>query len=49
LYAGDRALLPTFRLPALIHRRSANAKWLHSRGAEKDKDAGALKAVLGEV
>ncbi len=25
---GDRALLPTFRLPTLIHTRSANAKWL---------------------
>jgi anaerobic selenocysteine-containing dehydrogenase len=28
LLAGDRALLPTFRLPTLIHTRSANAKWL---------------------
>ena len=28
LAAGDRALLPTFRLPTLIHTRSANAKWL---------------------
>ncbi|MDF1801008.1 MAG: molybdopterin-dependent oxidoreductase [Planctomycetota bacterium] len=26
--AGDRVLLPTFRLPTLIHTRSANAKWL---------------------
>jgi anaerobic selenocysteine-containing dehydrogenase len=26
--AGDRALLPTFRLPTLIHTRSSNAKWL---------------------
>lgn len=26
--AGDRALLPTFRLPTLIHTRSANSKWL---------------------
>jgi anaerobic selenocysteine-containing dehydrogenase len=26
--AGDRALLPTFRLPTLIHTRSGNAKWL---------------------
>ena len=26
--AGERALLPTFRLPTLIHTRSANAKWL---------------------
>ncbi len=25
---GERALLPTFRLPTLIHTRSANAKWL---------------------
>jgi len=28
LAAGERALLPTFRLPTLIHTRSANAKWL---------------------
>ena len=28
LAAGDRALLPTFRVPTLIHTRSANAKWL---------------------
>ncbi len=27
--AGERALLPTFRLPTLIHTRSANAKWLN--------------------
>ena len=26
--AGERLLLPTFRLPTLIHTRSANAKWL---------------------
>ena len=26
--AGEMALLPTFRLPTLIHTRSANAKWL---------------------
>jgi anaerobic selenocysteine-containing dehydrogenase len=25
---GERCLLPTFRLPTLIHTRSANAKWL---------------------
>ena len=25
---GERALLPTFRLPTLIHTRSSNAKWL---------------------
>ena len=29
LAAGERALLPTFRLPTLIHTRSANAKWLN--------------------
>ncbi len=28
LVAGDRVLLPTFRLPTLIHTRSGNAKWL---------------------
>ena len=26
--AGERTLLPTFRLPTLIHTRSHNAKWL---------------------
>jgi len=26
--AGERVLLPTFRLPTLIHTRSHNAKWL---------------------
>jgi anaerobic selenocysteine-containing dehydrogenase len=26
--AGEMVLLPTFRLPTLIHTRSANAKWL---------------------
>jgi len=26
--AGERVLLPTFRLPTLIHTRSGNAKWL---------------------
>ena len=28
LASGEMALLPTFRLPTLIHTRSANAKWL---------------------
>jgi len=28
LEAGERVLLPTFRLPTLIHTRSGNAKWL---------------------
>ncbi|MEE8550335.1 MAG: molybdopterin dinucleotide binding domain-containing protein, partial [Gemmatimonadota bacterium] len=27
--AGEYALIPTFRLPTLIHTRSANAKWLY--------------------
>ena len=26
---GEMLLLPTFRLPTLIHTRSANAKWLY--------------------
>jgi len=26
--AGERVLMPTFRLPTLIHTRSGNAKWL---------------------
>ena len=29
LEAGERILLPTFRLPTLIHTRSANSKWLN--------------------
>jgi len=29
LNAGERLLLPTFRLPTLIHTRSGNAKWLY--------------------
>ncbi|NOX29514.1 MAG: formate dehydrogenase, partial [Actinobacteria bacterium] len=27
--AGERILLPTFRIPTLIHTRSANSKWLN--------------------
>ena len=27
--AGEMVLLPTFRLPTLIHTRSGNAKWLY--------------------
>ncbi len=29
LAGGERILLPTFRIPTLIHTRSANAKWLN--------------------
>ncbi|HEC08163.1 MAG TPA: formate dehydrogenase, partial [Acidimicrobiales bacterium] len=29
LAAGERVLVPTFRIPTLIHTRSANAKWLN--------------------
>ena len=29
LEAGERILLPTFRLPTMIHTRSGNAKWLN--------------------
>jgi hypothetical protein len=29
LAAGEMLLLPTFRLPTLIHTRSGNAKWLY--------------------
>jgi len=29
LTRGERCLLPTFRLPTLIHTRSANSKWLN--------------------
>jgi anaerobic selenocysteine-containing dehydrogenase len=28
LHAGERILVPTFRLPTMIHTRSAQAKWL---------------------
>jgi anaerobic selenocysteine-containing dehydrogenase len=29
LEAGERILVPTFRLPTLVHTRSGNAKWLN--------------------
>jgi len=29
IHAGEMLLLPTFRLPTLIHTRSGNAKWLY--------------------
>ena len=29
LAAGERILVPTFRIPTLIHTRSANSKWLN--------------------
>ena len=29
LAGGERILVPTFRLPTLIHTRSANSKWLN--------------------
>ena len=50
--AGDRALLPTFRLPTLIHTRSANAKWLQEISHTNPlwvhpEDARALKLETG--
>ena len=52
--AGERALLPTFRLPTLIHTRSANAKWLQEISHTNPlwvhpQDALALGLVNGEL
>jgi len=59
--AGERVLLPTFRLPTLIHTRSANAKWLqeishtnplwvHPEDAEKlDLENGKLAKVATAI
>jgi anaerobic selenocysteine-containing dehydrogenase len=49
---GERALLPTFRLPTLIHTRSANSKWLQEISHTNPlwvhpEDAEALGLVTG--
>ncbi len=61
LAAGERALLPTFRLPTLIHTRSANAKWLQeishtnplwvhpSDGMELGLEQGGLARINTEI
>ncbi|MFT5151137.1 MAG: anaerobic selenocysteine-containing dehydrogenase, partial [Planctomycetota bacterium] len=51
---GERALLPTFRLPTLIHTRSANAKWLQEISHTNPlwvhpEDAEKLGLVNGEL
>ncbi|MFY9610015.1 MAG: molybdopterin-dependent oxidoreductase [Blastocatellia bacterium] len=52
--SGDRILVPTFRLPTLIHTRSGNAKWLYEISHTNPlwvnpKDAEALGLVNGEL
>ena len=52
--SGDRILVPTFRLPTLIHTRSGNAKWLYEISHTNPlwvnrKDAEALELENGEL
>jgi anaerobic selenocysteine-containing dehydrogenase len=52
--AGERCLLPTFRLPTLIHTRSGNAKWLQEISHTNPlwvhpEDAEELGLVNGEL
>ena len=52
--AGERVLLPTFRLPTLIHTRSGNAKWLQEISHTNplwvhSSDAEALGVFDGEL
>lgn len=51
---GEMLLLPTFRLPTLIHTRSANAKWLYEISHKNPiwmhpSDAGRLGAQTGDL
>ncbi len=51
---GEMILLPNFRLPTLIHTRSANAKWLvelshHNPVWMHDEDATRLGLVTGDL
>lgn len=51
---GEMLLLPTFRLPTLIHTRSANAKWLYEISHKNPvwmhpTDAERLKLKTGEL
>jgi anaerobic selenocysteine-containing dehydrogenase len=52
--AGEMILLPNFRLPTLIHTRSANAKWLYEISHTNPvwihpKDAARLGVKTGEL
>ena len=52
--AGEMLLLPTFRLPTLIHTRSANAKWLYELSHKNPvwihpSDARRLGVASGEL
>lgn len=51
---GEMLLLPTFRLPTLIHSRSANAKWLYEISHKNPlwlhpQDARRLEAATGDL
>lgn len=52
--SGEMLLLPNFRLPTLIHTRSANAKWLYELSHKNPvwmhpSDAGRLGVKSGEL
>ncbi len=52
--AGEMLLLPNFRLPTLIHTRSANAKWLYEISHKNPiwmhpEDARRLEVVTGDL
>lgn len=52
--AGEMLLLPTFRLPTLIHTRSGNAKWLYEISHRNplwinSKDAQRLEVKTGDL
>lgn len=51
---GEMILLPNFRLPTLIHTRSANAKWLyeishHNPAWMHPEDAGRIGVATGDL
>jgi anaerobic selenocysteine-containing dehydrogenase len=51
---GEMVLLPNFRLPTLIHTRSANAKWLYELSHKNPvwmhpEDAGRIGVKTGEL
>jgi anaerobic selenocysteine-containing dehydrogenase len=51
---GEMLLLPTFRLPTLIHTRSGNAKWLYEISHKNPlwihpKDAARLRVTTGDL
>jgi len=51
---GEMLLLPTFRLPTLIHTRSANAKWLYEISHKNPvwmhpEDAARISVVTGDL